>query len=212
MFLILPLSIFIVSVAIIIWVITRKFVYLKKLVPETLVTTGGQENFWIEMFPEIAGLLRKINLRAFGINFLTEFEKLLRKLRLISMKIDGLTNRLIHRVRKETKEQSEILKEAKLEEEKKTNGADAGDIMEKLGDNSEDLKQKEQLLIIEIAKNPKDVNLYRELGTIYMRIGDFDDAKQSFNKALELEPGNEATERKLRRVLAKIEEIGKLQL
>lgn len=206
MYLILPLLIFLVSIVAIAAIIRRKFVYLKKLAPEAIeATMGNPESFWSGLFPEVAGLLKKVNLRAFGVNFLSEFEKILRKLRLMSMKVDTLTNKLIHRVRKETKLQEEILiKEAKVEEEKRGNG-EASDIINELGDSHEDLKQKEQLLIIEIAKNPKDVYLYRELGAIYMRIGDWEDAKQSFEKVIELEPGDETTKRKLGRVLAKLD-------
>lgn len=165
---------------------------------------GSPESFWIELFPEAVALIKRINLRAFGVESLNEFEKLLRKLRLISLKIDIITNKLIHKVRKETKQQEEILvKEAKIEEEKKSNG-DVSDIIEELGSSHDDLKQKEQLLIIEIAKNPKDAQLYRELGNIYMRIGDWNDAKESFEKVIELDPNDDIIKRKLGRVVSKI--------
>lgn len=210
MYLILPLSIFVVSIVMIAVIVRRKFVYLKKLTPEMVeATMGSPESFWIELFPEAVVLIKRINLRAFGVESLNEFEKLLRKLRLISLKIDTITNKLIHRVRKETKQQEEILvKEAKIEEEKKSNG-DVSDIIEELGSSYDDLKQKEQLLIIEIAKNPKDAQLYRELGNIYMRIGDWDDAKQSFGKVLEYDSSDDVTKRKLGRVLAKLKQDNK---
>ena len=210
MYLILPLSIFVVSIVMIAVIIRRKFVYLKKLTPEMVeATMGSPESFWIELFPEAVVLIKRINLRAFGVESLNEFEKLLRKLRLISLKIDTITNKLIHRVRKETKQQEEILvKEAKIEEEKKSNG-DVSDIIEELGSSHDDLKQKEQLLIIEIAKNTKDAQLYRELCIIYMRIGDWDDAKQSFEKVLEYDSSDDVTKRKLGRVLAKLKQDNK---
>ena len=206
MYIILPASLLVGSVAIIVWIVLRKFTYLKRLTPEALeATMGVQDGFFTELFPELTALIRRINLRAYGVNFLTEFEKLLRKFRLISLKIDGLTNRLIHRVRKETKEQVQILKETKIENDEKSNGGDNLDLIDELGDSQEDLRQKEQLLIIEIAKNPKDTQLYKELGTIYMRTGEWEDAKQSFEKVLDLEPDDETTKRRLGRVLSKIE-------
>ncbi len=209
MYLILPLALLIVSIFIIAVIVRRKFVYLKKLTPETVeATMGSQESFWAEMFPEIIVLWNKIHFRTFGVNFLSEFEKLLRKFRLISLKIDTLTNWLIHKVRKEGKQQAEILKEAKIEEEKKNNGP-VTEIMEELGNSSENLKQKEQLLIIEIAKNPKDTHLYRELGAIYMRMEEWEDAKLSFEKVLDLEPNDDIVKRKLGRVLTKLEEANR---
>lgn len=207
MFFLIPFSIFLVSVLLIVWIVSRKFVYLRKLAPETVEETiSSRENFLVELFPELAAYLKKVNLRSYGVNFLTEFEKLLRKLRLISMKVDTVTNQLIHRVRKEAKQQEAILsKEAALEEEKQAELESEEEELENLGDSQEDLKKKEQLLIIEIAKNPKNPRLYLELGNIYMRVGEYEDAKNSFEKILELEPGNEAIRRKLARVLSKME-------
>ncbi len=210
MFFFVPFGIFLISILLIVRIVSRKFVYLRKLTPETVEETiGSQDSFWVEMFPELTAWFKKINLRAYGVNFLTEFEKLLRRLRLISSKIDTLTGRLIHQVRKSTKAQEEILSnEAKLEGEKTVEvDVDFSDF----GNDGEDLKKKEQLLIIEIAKSPRDARLYRELGNVYMRTESWDDAKQSFEKALELEPEDEATKRKLGRVLSKLDQAAKIE-
>lgn len=204
MFFLIPFSIFLAASAAIIWVISRKFVYLKKLAPGTLEeTVSTEKNFWAELYPEIAAYLKRVNLRAYGVNALNEFEKFLRKMRLMSMRVDDLTNRLIRRVRKSSQKHGEILeKKAAAEEEKQAEEENLE--LEDLGNSQEELKQKEQLLIIEIAKNPKDAQLYKELGTVYMRLENWEDARQSFEKVLELEPGDETTRRKLGRVLGKI--------
>ena len=111
---------------------------------------------------------------------------------------------VIYRVRRSTKKHEQILiKEAELEEEKLSDFE-----YNDLGSDV-DLKEKEQLLIIEIAKNPKDTRLYNELGNLYMRTGEYEDAKNSFEKILELEPENEAIRRKLARVLSKLEATAK---
>jgi len=204
MYFYIPFGIFIVSLIAIIWIISRKFVYLKKLSPEAIEPNSVEIGFWTEMFPEISSFFRRINLRQHGVTILSEFEKTLRKLRLISMKVDTLTNRLIHRVRKSTKQQEAIIiKAAEKEEEDKPIDVD---LFELGGASRDELKQKEQHLIIEIAKNPKDAPLYKELGSLYMRTGELDDAKQSFEKVIELEPEDEATKRKLGRVISKLEE------
>ena len=208
MYLIIPLGIFFGAIITIFWIISRKFVYLKKLTPEAVEnvfeSNGNHSSFFAELFPEMTIFFKRVNLRAYGVDILTEFEKLLRKLRLISLKIDGLTNRLIYRVRRSTKKHEQILiKEAELEEEKLSDFE-----YNDLGSDV-DLKEKEQLLIIEIAKNPKDARLYNELGNLYMRTGEYEDAKNSFEKILELEPENEAIHRKLARVLSKLEAAAK---
>jgi len=204
MFLIIPLAIFVVSISAIIWIVSRKFVYLKKLAPDAVeATVGVKESFWAELYPEIAAFFGKINLRSYGVNILNEFEKLLRRLRLVSLQADDFTNRLIHRVRTSSKKHEEILnKETAATAEEK---AEAGDLLGELGDSAENLKQKEQLMIIEIAKSPKDADLYKNLGIIYMKTGEWQDAKQSFEKALELNPGDDIIKRKLGRVLGKLE-------
>jgi tetratricopeptide (TPR) repeat protein len=203
MYLYIPLGIFVVSLVGIVWIASRKFVYLKKLEPETIEATSGDIGFWTEMFPELTSFFKKIKLRQYNVNILSELEKTLRKLRILSMKIDTFTNKLIHRVRKSTKQQEAIIiKKAEQEEDLKPVEIDPFDLG---GSTKEELKQKEQYLIIEIAKNPKDAPLYKELGSLYMRTGELEDAKQSFEKALELEP-DDTTKRKLGRVLGKLEE------
>lgn len=203
MYLYIPLGIFVISVTVIVWIVSRKFVYLKKLEPKTVEASSADIGFWEEMFPEATSGFKKIKIRQFGVNILSELEKILRKLRLLSLKIDTLTGKLIHRVRKSTQKHEAIIdKEGEREEDNKPQEIDPFD----LGSSTkEELKQKEQYLIIEIAKNPKDALLYRELGSLYMRTGELEDAKESFEKALDLEP-DENTKRKLGRVMAKLEE------
>ena len=206
MFLIIPLSIFLLSVGALTWLMARKFAYLKKLSPATLAETlSGEEGFWQELFPEFATWWRAINPRAYGVGLLNESEKALRKFRLLSLKVDAVTNRLIHRVRKSSQKHGEILvrETAKQAEEERAAAEDDLDYSD-LGNTPEELKQKEQLLIIEIAKHPKDAFLYKELGVAYMRLEEWSDARQSFETALELDPGDEAIKRKLGRVLAKL--------
>jgi len=209
MFLLIPLSILIISLALIAWIVSRKFVYLKKLEPETVQTAfeanGSRGNFLAELFPGVAAYFSKSRLQTLRVNFLTEFEKLLRKLRLISLQVDDLTNRLIKSVRSSTRKHEEMLiKETKLEE-KKIAEFDNEELLSGLGNSEEELKQKEQLLIIEIAKNPKNPQLYLELGNIYMKVGEYEDAKNSFARAVELNPGDEGLKRRLSRAVSKIE-------
>lgn len=213
MFLLVPLAILLVSLVGIVWLIGRKFVYLKKLSPEIVEETavangnGGSPNFWAEFFPELAAKLEKSRWQKYKLAFLAESEKFLRKLRLVSLKIDASTNKLIHKIRQS------LIHHEKMASEKMANGA--GDIQGEsevkfnlaIIDKTKMLKEEEHRLIIEIAKNPNDAELYKELGKISVRLGEISDAVESFTKALELDPGDEEIRAKLERVKKKLEKI-----
>lgn len=204
-FFLIPFCIFLASLLLTARVIARKFVYLKKLTPEALEGSAAvQENFWAELFPELAGLLKKIKVREYGVALLAEFEKFLRRLRLISLKIDTLTNRLIHKVRRSTVYHEEILtKEAEVNNEREAEmSSQTGN-----GAKKNDLKEEEQRLIIEIAKNPKEAELYKELGDIYVKTGEWSDAVESFKKALELDPEDESVKNKLEQASKRLEKM-----
>ncbi len=186
MYFFIPFSIFLASLFISAWLIARKFVYLKKLAPEVLDNTGVSEgNFWEEFFPELAVRVKKINLKEYRIKFLANFEIFLRKFRLVSLRVDTLIGRLIHRVRKTTTEHAENLNQV-IAEEKEISRKSTGKNGKK-----KNLKEEEQRLIIEIARNPKEAKLYGELGNVYVKMGEDGDALESFKKAAELDPQNE---------------------
>ncbi len=191
------------SVAVIGWIISRKFVYLKKLTPEIIEgSSETQENFWAELFPGLADRFKTSKFRVYRLNVLAEFEKLLRRLRLLSLRLDTTTNQLIHRVRKSV-----------VHHEGMINGEAAAQAEQELMANitnengRADPKEEEQRLIIEIAKNPKDATLYKKLGNIYMKTGEWHDAAESFKKVLELNPEDETTQNKLERLLKKLEKL-----
>ena len=154
-----------------------------------------ENNFISQMYPEISGWLRRINLRSHKVSLLGESEKILRKIRLLFLKFDGLTHRLIDRVRKST-----VHNEALLVAEEKNHEEKPSAIMP-IADNAVlTLKQEEQRLIIEIAKDPKNSLLYRMLGDIYVKTKEIDDAIQSYKKAIELEPTDQSSLDKLEKL------------
>lgn len=204
MFILIPLAVLVLAVGAMVWLVGRKLTYLKKLSPETLAETVTTDHFLAEMYPEIAAWLERVNLRAYGVSGLNELEKFLRKLRLVSLRVDDTTNRLIRRVRQSSQKQEQILNQQAVEAAREEANAEDDLDYSELGHGPAELKPKEQLLIIEIAKHPKDALLYKELGVVYMRLEEWEDARQSFAKALELDPADETIKRKLGRVLAKI--------
>lgn len=203
MFFWIPFGIFVLASAAISWIISRKFVYLKKLTPEVVENVVPvQESFWAEFFPGPAAYIRKINLRQYRLNLLSEFEKFLRKLRLFSLKLEASTNRLIDNVRKSLVHHESVMSNEEAfqaeQEIRKSNNSD---------DKSIKLEEEEHKLILEIATNPKDAGLYKKLGNIYMKMEEWRDAAESFKKAAELDPEDETTRNKLTRLLKKLEKL-----
>lgn len=199
MFFLIPLIIFLSSVAIAIWMVARKFAYLRKLTPETVNGPAfTDEDFLTEFFPGLASWFKKKNIQEFRVDFLAEFEKFLRKLRLASLRIDTLTDRLIHRVRKSAAYHGEVLSRESAVPES---------IVEADGsDKKKDWKEEEQRLIIEIAKEPKNAELYKKLGDVYIKMKENQDALESFKKSLELNPGDDEAKSKLEKVSAKLKD------
>lgn len=206
MFFIIPFGIFIISIVAITWVVSRKFVYLKKLTPEVVESAvPEQESFWAELFPKWAAYFNSTRLRQGRLNFLAEFEKFLRKFRLLSLRLDTATSHLIHRVRKSVVHHEGVINEeaaaTQMEQDARIIGGANGSGMVR------DWKEEEQKLIIEIAKDPKNAELYKTLGSIYSKTGEWHDAVESFKKAIELDPEDESIKIKLERAIKKLEKL-----
>jgi len=197
LFLLIPLTLILASVAGILVIISRKMPYLNKLTPETHV--GG--NILSDLFPEFSEGFNNLKLREYGNLWFIELEKFLRKLRVVSLKMDRMSDAWIKRIRKGniSRTTNSAISE-KVEQEDvsilKTQPITIPTI--------EDMKREEQRLIIEIAKNPKDARLYEVLGDLYIKMSNFSDAKESFEAAVELSPNSEILQKKLSQVLKKM--------
>ena len=192
MFLVIPLTIALGALSGIGFIIYRKMPYIKKLSPEILPSG----NFWREMAPELGGVITKDQLRGYKNTFLVDVEKTLRRVRILFLKFDAMSEAWIKRIRKSYKgstvqglEIADENKEVQREPAAKVDGR------KKLSDI--ELKSAEQDLIIQIAKNPKDVKLYIALGETYMKMSNFEDAKEAFEMALKLDEENEKASSKL---------------
>ncbi len=186
MYLLIPGIIFLVSLIGIGLLIGRKFVYLKKLSPEAIGNPPGtMKTFWSGFIPELASWYRGINWIEYRVRFMTEFDKLLRRLRLVFLKIEGITHGMSQRLRHSTKKHEELLtkqEEAKMEERELLAAQPAV--------TTTDPKEEEQHIIMEIAKNPKDSLLYLKLGDVYLKMHDVENAVLSFKTVLDLDPEN----------------------
>jgi len=195
MFIIIPLVFFLISAGYLAFTLTRKFEYLKKISPEAIHDRPASwQTFWAEMFPGVVSLGERIEWQENKVHFLAESEKLLRRMRLFFLRIDGSIHTLLNRLRRKTKREEEVLQKQEDAEEMQATSA--------LLPATLDPKQEEQLLIMEIAKDPKDPLLYRKLGDIYIKMGDDENARNSFATVLDLDPENWYAKKKLEKLPA----------
>ncbi|HYU64926.1 MAG TPA: tetratricopeptide repeat protein [Candidatus Paceibacterota bacterium] len=202
-YLIIPASIIAISLIAIFIIVLRKMPYLKKL---TLDAHPLGESLWHDMFPEVVSGYRKLHLHDLREVSLGEIEKLLRKIRLMFSRIDRVSTTLIRRVRKEHIES--VIENGETESVKPNNQPPniAEIYLQPKSDRElmESLRLEEQHLIIEIAKNPKNSELYVQLGDIYMKMQNFSDAKESFEAALNLKPEDKNLKKKISSALEKL--------
>lgn len=219
MFLILPISLIVFSALGIFAVIYRKKNYLNKLYslntagndPDAEFLVGSNLNwmsYGADFFPEIAALVNRLKLNQHKAMWLMEAEKVLRRFRLVFLKVERLSDSWIRRIRKihlndrigeivqESDQPKEVLSTATVEA--------VSDMRKDEKISPAFLKNEEERLIIEIAKNPKDAKLYEALGDLYIDMENFVDAKESYEAAIELNPNEESLKVKLSSALEKL--------
>jgi tetratricopeptide (TPR) repeat protein len=201
MYLLIPLILILASAIGILFIVWRKLPRLKELAEAESsngsMGGGGWRVLVYDLCPEVWNWARSIKVKEYTEMWLIEAEKFLRRLRLASLKMDRFSDFLIKKIRKRTYSNNgtsfpvaEISKD-KQEIETKT-------------DEKAELKKSEQRLIMEIAKNPKNMALYEELGDLYVKMGDYRDAKESYEAAIELNSNSEELKKKLSLVLEKL--------
>jgi len=203
LFLIIPLTLLLASVIGISVIVFRKMPYLNKLTPETHLSAqaGAGEQILTDLFPELLEGVKSLKLKEYGNLWLTEVEKLLRRLRVMSLKMDRISDSWIKKIRRgnSLRTRTSVVAE-KIEDA--INPISKTQPVPKI--TLEEMKREEQGLIIEIAKNPKDYKQYETLGDLYVKMNNLSDAKESFEAAIELNPLNEELQKKHSRVLKKM--------
>jgi|SRR3989344_3526442 len=196
MFIFIPLTLILTSVVGISVIVFRKMPYLNKLIPE--IHAGG--DVFKDLFPEFSEGFKSLKLKEYWNLWLIEFEKFLRRLRVVSLKMDRISDSWIKKIRKGNV--SRIINQVVTE---KTEVMENSVIKVQTTPQItvEDMKREEQRLIIEIAKNPKDSRLYEVLGDLYLKMNNLSDAKESFEAAIELNPTSESIKKKLSFILEK---------
>lgn len=215
MFLLIPflfLAFSIIGIAVIVF---RKKSYLNKL--SILNNNGASEGatpvfswkaYGTDFFPEIIALIDRVEFNRYRTHWLIEIEKFLRKARVLSLRMDRISDVMINKIRKihlNDKLNGHGLGQATMEEAGPATLEDwTTDISGSSKMSTTFLKNEEERLVIEIAKNPKDSSPYEKLGDLYIEMNNFIDAKESYEAAIELNPQNESLKQKLSSALGKI--------
>ena len=187
MYLLIPLVLILASAIGIFVIIWRKVPYLRKLSVADIQPSPG---IWADLFPELSEGLNSDRLKHYRLVWLSELEKFLRRLRLISLKIDRMSDSMIKKIRNFTERKHESLREDMKPVRSLARAKSAGP--KDLGETtSNGMKMEEQKLIIEIAKNPKNPDLYEVLGDLYMKMAGYTDAKEAYEAAIGLAPSKE---------------------
>jgi len=181
----------------------RKMPYLNKLTPETHLSAQSSVlgYFLIDLLPELSERLQNLKLKEYGNLWFIELEKFLRRLRVISLKIDRISESWIKKIRKGNISRTTT---SVITEKTEITETPILKVQSTLKTNTEEIKKEEQRLIIEIAKNPKDFKLYEILGDLYVKMKSFSDAKESFEAAIELSPHDEKLQKRLSQVAKKL--------
>jgi tetratricopeptide (TPR) repeat protein len=203
MFILVPLALIAISLLAIVVIVQRKLPYLRKLSPEShRVGEHPVEDY----FPELVHWLKGIQWREYQQAILREVEKLLRRSRLVISKIDHISDRLIKKVRK-IHLTNQLEYTAPLLLEKPVEDVVPQNTIAFMEPSMEDLKAREQQLIIEIAHDPKNAELYEILGDLYIKMQSSQDAKEAYEAALGFNPDNQVVARKYSVLLKKEETV-----
>ena len=202
MFILIPLVLVLASAAGIFFIVWKKMPYLKKL---TVADVQSGQSMWSDLFPELANGLNSTRLKHYRGVWLLELEKFLRRLRVMSMKMDRMSDSLIKKIRNVTEKKHEKHHGAAAAETGETTPTFAE--QSRSSDRSvgaDEMKKEEQKLIIEIAKNPKNSALYEILGDLYMKMASYIDAKEAYEAAIELSPAKEELKKKHSQAVEKV--------
>jgi len=198
-FILIPLVLILLSATGIFVIIWRKVPYLKKL---SVADVQLEPSIWAEFFPELSEKINTIQLKHYREVWLFELEKLLRRLRVLSLKMDRVSGSLIKRIRRFTERKHHENLQIPPVEIKETNSIKTKEFVKQ--EIKKDMRKEEQRLIIEIAKDPKNSSLYETLGDLYVKMGNFPDAKESYEAALALDPQKEELIKKHSQAVEKV--------
>jgi tetratricopeptide (TPR) repeat protein len=187
MFFVIPLILIFGAFGGIGYIVWPKFKEIKKKedLPEI------EQRFWSLMVPELVHFFNFTGskLKVFKDNAATDYEKFLRRIKIMSLKTHNLTDKLLEK-RQKNGIKSEFEFESK-EIKDNTNGKTA----------SASFRTRESGFIAEISKNPKDKVFYKSLAALYMESEMYEDAEEVYNVILELDPNDAEAKEELDKIV-----------
>lgn len=205
MYLIIPLAVIVGAAFGIGYLLWRKWVFIRKLVPEPHETAQNMGNAY---FPEFVTWAKGFDPDANRARISQELEKIIRKTRLAFLRAEGGFDAAIQNLRRSrisapSVEAQPVRREPQvpnsdsaLASEESVTGVSGVHVKSRqvLGAS---LRRREQQLIIAIARSPKNHTLYEKLGDLYIRMKEYGDAVESFKAALKLSPESRSLKEKL---------------
>lgn len=194
--LIIPYLIIILSLAGLAFIVYRKIPTLIKLPAEP------DENSLpgVPLREKTVNLIKTIAHPNFWLVFLGWLEKTLRKTRILFLKLDNFFISLIAKSREKSHEMAIKSKEWMSESRMKKIGK-----LKMMADLRRTSEEKEEMLLSILKQNPRDIKAYKDLGQLYMDLGNIHDAESAFKEALKINPEDETAILKLEEIKTKEE-------
>lgn len=201
MFISIPLFIIIAALLALGFMVWRKWPFLKKLEPDAHQVG---ESFVHDLAPEAVSRARAVHWRALWRQALQAAEEVLNGIRAIFHSIGQAFDRLrasVQSAKRSMPEPQPVGQQPPAPQEPKIAGPPRDDEAEQ----KRLLKEEEQRLILDIAQDPKNVNLYVALGKVYTKLENSADAVESFKTASKLDPDDDAIKERLTRAGERLE-------
>mgnify|MGYP001567241325 FL=1 len=176
------------------WVVSRKIPYLKKLDPA--LHEEEHETWFHAMFPEAISFVGAVRAIPFRTILTHELEKMMRTFRVAVMRLDTLSTRTISTLRTmrapgvtEGHLSTDPVAPEDGEAQSEGEGSTVEDVpvIDPVVARRDELIAREQELIIAIARAPKNVELYEQIGSVYAELEQPQDAREAFEAGLKLD-------------------------
>lgn len=205
MFITVPLTVALgscVALAVLVW---RKWPFLKKLEPDAHPVG---RTFLHDLAPEAAERLGFVQWQSLWRHALAGAEGSLGVLRSALTAIGQASERMmssVKTVRENVRQRQEQTAEPMLPAAPQPARLERNDTAER----ERLLKAEEQRLIVDIAQDPKNADLYQSLARVYTKLGNLADAAESLKAATKLAPEDAELAERLARLQARVEKAEK---
>lgn len=198
---ILPPIIIVISVSALIMFLFRK----AKQIPEQEFAAEQEEKQESKKISKVAAFFGQFSLKI--------LERMMHKLKTVSLKFHNTSDNLVHSIREKRQqrrnmiEQQENAEQEKVEAEKVFEQEESKPVRPLIREaivhpiiKTKEKNQLEEVLIKRIAINPKDIEAYERLGDYYLESENYQDSKECFKQVLKLSPTHYKAKLKMRKL------------